>query len=93
MIVDPRLPDVSGGVALIRRIRAIDPTVHILALGWSPDLENASLTAGAHGFMRKTFKPGELDDAVCRCLGDEPKRASSDQPQPPDPVRGPGLIL
>ena len=43
--------------------------------------------------MRKTLKPGELDDAVCRCLGDEPKRASSDQPQPPDPVRGPGLIL
>jgi hypothetical protein len=43
--------------------------------------------------MRKTLKPGELDDAVCRCLGSEPKRASSDRPQPPDPVRGPGLIL
>ena len=93
VIVDPRLPDVSGGVALIRRIRAIDPTVHILALGWSPDLENASLTAGAHGFMRKTLKPGELDDAVCRCLGPSRNAPRPTRPQPPDPVRGPGLIL
>jgi DNA-binding NarL/FixJ family response regulator len=91
VIVDPRLPDVSGGVALIRRLRVIDPDVHILAIGWSPDLENASLTAGAHGFMRKTFKPADLAAAVGRCLDDAP--AASAEPSTPDPVRGPGLIL
>ena len=92
VIVDPRLPDVSGGVALIRRIRAIDPAVHILALGWSPDLENATLTAGAHGFMRKTLKPGDLDDAVERCFGEGRSSAIRDE-GPPPPVPGPGLIL
>ena len=92
VIVDPRLPDVSGGVALIRRIRAIDPAVHILALGWSPDLENATLTAGAHGFMRKTLKPGDLDDAVERCLGEGRSSGIRDD-APPPPVPGPGLIL
>ena len=93
VVVDPRLPDVSGGVALIRRIRAIDPSVHILALGWSPDLENATLTAGAHGFMRKTLKPGELDEAVARCLGEERRPAPADQPLPADPSGRPGLVL
>jgi DNA-binding NarL/FixJ family response regulator len=93
VIVDPRLPDVSGGVALIRRIRAIDPSVHILAVGWSPDLENATLTAGAHGFMRKSLKPGDLDDAVERCLGEGTKREARDEPRSPAPVPEPGLIL
>ncbi len=93
VIVDPRLPDVSGGVALIRRIRAIDPTVHILAVGWSPDLENATLTAGAHGFMRKTLKPGDLDDAVERCLQAGAKPEAHDEPRPSVPVPGPGLVL
>jgi hypothetical protein len=43
--------------------------------------------------MRKTLKPGELDEAVGRCFGDEPTRASSDQPRTPDQVKGPGLVL
>ena len=93
VIVDPRLPDVSGGVALIRRLRVIDPDVHILAIGWSPDLENAALTAGAHGFMRKTFKPAELASAVGRCFDDAPTGACAEPSSTPEPVRGPGLIL
>jgi DNA-binding NarL/FixJ family response regulator len=93
VIIDPRLPEVSGGVALIRRIRASCPSVHVLAVGWSPDLENATLTAGAHCFMRKTLKPGDLDDAVDRCLRDGPSPASSDPSPAPGPVAGSGLIL
>ncbi len=68
VILDPRLPDVSGGVALIRRIRALDPEIRILAVGWSPDLEHQALTAGADGFVRKTFKPGDLAAGVARCM-------------------------
>ncbi len=93
VVVDPRLPDVSSGVALIRRLRVIDPNVHILAIGWSPDLENSALTAGAHGFMRKTFKPADLASAVGRCLDDAPANPSSDPLPAPDPVAGPGPIL
>jgi DNA-binding NarL/FixJ family response regulator len=104
VILDPRLPEVSGGVTLIRRIRAIDPGVHILAVGWSPDLENAALTAGAHCFMRKTLKPDELAIAVARCMtgGVSPGSNPSTHPEPaphpdpsthPDPTPGPGPIL
>jgi DNA-binding NarL/FixJ family response regulator len=68
VILDPRLPDVSGGLALIRRIHVIDPEIRILAVGWSPDLEHQALTAGADCFVRKTFKPGDLAAAVARCM-------------------------
>jgi len=67
VILDPRLPEVSGGMTLIRRIRAIDPEIAILAVGWSPDLEHQALAAGADGFVRKTFKPGDLAGAIGRC--------------------------
>jgi DNA-binding NarL/FixJ family response regulator len=69
VIVDPRLPELPDGIALIRRVRAIAPTACILALGWSPDLEHNTRAAGADGFLRKTFKPAELTAAIDRCIG------------------------
>jgi DNA-binding NarL/FixJ family response regulator len=68
VIMDPRLPEVSGGVALIRAIRSIEPGIRILAVGWSPDLEHDVLEAGADGFVRKTFRPAELAEAITRCM-------------------------
>jgi DNA-binding NarL/FixJ family response regulator len=68
ILVDPRLPDLPDGIALIRRIRAIHPTACILAVGWTPGLEHVALEAGADGFVRKTFKPGDLSGAIERCL-------------------------
>jgi DNA-binding NarL/FixJ family response regulator len=68
VILDPRLPELTSGVSLIRAIRAIDPTSRILALGWSPQLEHEALLAGADGFVRKTFKPGDLAEAIGRCM-------------------------
>ena len=68
VIVDPRLPELHDGIALIRRIRVILPTARILALGWSPDLEHDTHAAGADGFLRKTFKPAELTAAIERCI-------------------------
>jgi len=93
VIVDPRLPEVTAGVALIRRIRAICPDVHVLAVGWSPDLENAAMTAGAHCFMRKSLKPGDLDVAVDRCLRSTSATATPDRSPTPDRLPGPGLVL
>jgi DNA-binding NarL/FixJ family response regulator len=100
VILDPRLPEVSDGLALIRRIHLIDPEIRILALGWSPDLEHQAITAGADSFVRKTFKPGDLAAAVARCMG---SRAVADpagpENQPPDPsprpvsTPGAGLVL
>jgi DNA-binding NarL/FixJ family response regulator len=78
VILDPRLPEVSGGMTLIRRIRAIDPDIAILAVGWSPDLEHQALAAGADGFVRKTFKPGDLAGAIGRCMDSRVTEAASD---------------
>jgi len=72
VILDPRLPEVTDGISLIRRIRAAHPTVRILALGWSSELEGGLVAAGADGFLRKTFKPAELTAAIERCVDDGP---------------------
>ena len=93
VIVDPRLPEVPAGVALIRRVRAIAPATHILAVGWSPDLENAALTAGAHCFMRKSLKPDDLAAAVGQCMASAPAHAGPDHSPSPEPVPRPGLVL
>jgi DNA-binding NarL/FixJ family response regulator len=109
VILDPRLPELTGGVVLIRRIRAIDPAIRILAVGWSPELEHDTLAAGADAFIRKTFKPADLAEAIGRCMdagprtrparpdrGAPPEPAPATDPDPrPDarPVPGTGLIL
>ena len=64
VIVDPRLPEVDSGIALIARLRAHLPAVRILAMSWSDTLEAAVIESGANGFVRKTFRPTELVAAV-----------------------------
>ncbi len=64
VILDPRLPEVDGGMALIARLRARLPHVRILAMSWSDTLEAGVLESGADGFVRKTFRPTELVAAV-----------------------------
>ena len=64
VIIDPRLPEVDGGMALITSLRAQLPNVRILAMSWSDTLEAGVLESGADGFVRKTFRPTELVAAV-----------------------------
>jgi two-component system, NarL family, response regulator DevR len=64
VIVDPRLPEVDGGIAFITRLRAHLPSVRILAMGWSDSLESDIIDNGADGYVRKTFRPNELVAAV-----------------------------
>ena len=64
VIVDPRLPEVDGGIAFITRSAAQLPGVRILAMSWSDSLESAALDSGADGFVRKTFRPTELVAAI-----------------------------
>lgn len=79
VIMDPRLPEISAGVALIRAIRGVDPAIRILVVGWSPELEHDSLEAGADGFVRKTFRLSELGDAIARCMAAPPRSAPEPQ--------------
>jgi DNA-binding NarL/FixJ family response regulator len=64
VIIDPRLPEVDSGIALIARLRSELPTVRILAMSWSDTLEAAVIESGADGFVRKTFRANELVSAV-----------------------------
>jgi DNA-binding NarL/FixJ family response regulator len=64
VVVDPRLPEVDGGLSFIARLRASCPDVRILAMSWSDALERPALDGGAHGFVRKTFRPTELVAAI-----------------------------
>jgi DNA-binding NarL/FixJ family response regulator len=60
VVVDPRLPGIDGA-ALITRIRAVAPDTRVLVLNWS---ETADLASGADAYVRKTFRPHELIDAI-----------------------------
>jgi DNA-binding NarL/FixJ family response regulator len=64
VVVDPRLPEVDGGMAFIAHLRTLLPRVRILAMSWSDTLEAAVIESGADGFVRKTFRPTELVGAV-----------------------------
>lgn len=64
VVVDPRLPEVDGGLAFIARLRKSFPHVRILAMSWSDALERTVMDGGAHGFVRKTFRPADLIAAI-----------------------------
>ena len=66
VVIDPRLPGVDGGASLIARIRAAAPAARVLVLNWS---DSADQTTGADAYVRKTFRPHELIDAVVSTSG------------------------
>jgi DNA-binding NarL/FixJ family response regulator len=63
VVIDPRLPELDGGLSLIERVRAAAPQVRILVIGASA-LEGTDLQRAADGFVRKTFRPSDLVAAV-----------------------------
>ena len=69
VVVDPRLPGGEDGAALIAQLRAVAPGTRVLVLNWS---ETADLTSGADGYVRKTFRPHELIEAVVATVGRSP---------------------
>jgi two-component system nitrate/nitrite response regulator NarL len=62
VVVDPRLPGIEAGAALIARLREVRPAARILVLSWSADGDEQE--CGADAYTRKTFRPHELIDAV-----------------------------
>jgi DNA-binding NarL/FixJ family response regulator len=64
VIVDPRLPEMDGGLAFIGRVRARAPSVRVLIMSWTESLEPSALADNADGFVRKTFRPTELVAAI-----------------------------
>ncbi len=61
LVVDPRLAGSDGATAFIARVREVSPATRILVLDWSGTADHLS---GADAYVRKTFRPHELIDAV-----------------------------
>jgi CheY-like chemotaxis protein len=64
ILVDPRLPEIDGGRAFIAQARELSPQVRVLVMSSTADLEHDPVAGGADGYIRKTFRPRELLDAV-----------------------------
>ena len=62
VVVDPRLPGLDAGAALITRLREACPDTRVLVLNWSETTDDRE--CGADAYTRKTFRPHELIDAV-----------------------------
>lgn len=69
VVIDPRLPEIDGGRALIARVRELSPATRVLVMSWSDQLEQGDRLNGADAFVRKTFRPRELIGAVVAAAG------------------------
>ena len=64
VVIDPRLPELDGGLSFIDRLRVIAPDVRVLVMSGADPTEHADLVAAADGYVRKTFRPSDLVAAV-----------------------------
>jgi DNA-binding NarL/FixJ family response regulator len=62
--IDPRLPDVEAGAALVRGIRLGWPSTRVVVMGWSDALELPALAANASGFVAKGAPAADFLAAV-----------------------------
>ena len=65
VVIDPRLPELDAGLALVTHVREAYPDVRVLVMGWSDALEQARAGVGADGMLDKTAQP---DDLVAQIL-------------------------
>ena len=65
VVIDPRLPELDAGLALVGHVRSSYPGVRVLVMGWSDALEQARAGVGADGMLDKTAQP---DDLVAQIL-------------------------
>jgi two-component system, NarL family, response regulator DevR len=64
VVVDPRLPEVDGGLAFIRRLRSNAPGVRVLVMSGSDTPRLAELSGSCDGVVRKTFRANDLLTAI-----------------------------
>ena len=65
VVIDPRLPEMDGGLSFIGRVRALAPDVRVLVMSGADPADQSDLLRVADGFVRKTFRPTDLVAAVC----------------------------
>lgn len=64
MIVDPRLPDLEAGAALVSSLERSRPKLRIVLAGWSVTPEQPELLTGACSYVSKNGSPEDFIAAV-----------------------------
>jgi DNA-binding NarL/FixJ family response regulator len=64
VVLDPRLPDVDGGLSFIDRVRASEPGIRVVVMSGADTDDQRIPASAADAFVRKTFRPNELVAAV-----------------------------
>ena len=83
VVLDPRLPEVTGGRLLINAIREQWPQTRVVIMASSNVLDDDGLAGLADTYVRKTYRPRELLDAVL---------SAAAQPAPPAPPDAPRAV-
>ena len=77
VVVDPRLPEVEGGRALVSAIRDRWPSTRVVLMGSSSAIDLDGLGELVDAVVRKTFRPRELVDAVLAAMARPASEAST----------------
>ena len=64
VLLDPRIPAMDGGRTIITSLREAVPGVRVLVLNWSDTADGSTSAGVADAYIKKTFRPHELIDAV-----------------------------
>ncbi|HEU4863354.1 MAG TPA: response regulator transcription factor [Candidatus Limnocylindria bacterium] len=67
VLVDPRLPDVEAGVALIRGLETAWPDLRIVLTGWSDTEGHAALSGGQCRYVSKSGSPEDFVSTLVAC--------------------------
>ncbi len=64
VLIDPRLPEVDAGLALVAMIRSQHPETRVVVMGWSETLEHPAFASGASAFIGKGEAPNAFLEAI-----------------------------
>jgi two-component system, NarL family, nitrate/nitrite response regulator NarL len=64
LIVDPHLPDLAAGAALVSSLERARPSLRIVLAGWSVTPEQPELLSSACSYVSKNGSPEEFISAV-----------------------------
>jgi DNA-binding NarL/FixJ family response regulator len=68
LVVDPRLPELADGQALVERVSASWPDVQIVIMGWG-ETGDSRLARSATAFVAKSVPPEEFVAATLAACG------------------------
>lgn len=69
VIVDPRLPDLDAGEALVSTLERSWPAMRIVLAGWSVAPEQPQLLSGACSYVSKNGTPEDFISAIVDACG------------------------